>query len=285
MPTSDATFPGTAATPIFLQQDDRPHVLVIEDEEEWGKPIVRALTQPNVAPARLEFKEGDADYGLRVTHSAKDQNDQSHPDQFNAELVDSSEAALMYAKGDSFDIFIVDLKLKTGVVTEGLALVSDIRRTSKSAGIIVYSGEDAHSTAVPSIVSGANFYLQKPLNAQEIRKATSALWKHHIQHQRPRARIFQIGEWRFTFGRRTLVNEKGEERILSSLEYAFLINLIVAEDHEIERTTFAKHVLGGDPIENDRRIDSIKKRLMGKLGETVQIIQIREHGYKLLTTA
>lgn len=278
----DAMGPKADEGSVCLLAAIRPHVLVIEDERIWGDPIVKALTLPDVTPAKLEIRDRDIDFGIRFMSPVETDSDRLQLQQFNAELVESGEAALMYSEGDGFDVYIVDLKLQSGSVTEGLALVSAIRKSCPNAGIIVYSGEEAVSTAVPAIAAGANFYLQKPLTAQDLRKATAALWKHHIERQRPRARTFQVGEWRFTFGSRTLINDGDEERRLSSFEYAFLIQLIDAENHEIDRETFARRVFGGETVENDRRLDGLKKRMLGKLGETVQIVQVRDRGYRLI---
>jgi DNA-binding response OmpR family regulator len=276
---SNAVQVQSGASDVAVQTAGRPCVLVIEDEKSWGDPIVEALTRVSVTPAEVEIKGG-----IRPIPNVKCERDELLLQRFSADLVESGEAALMYSKGDSFDIYIVDLKLQSGTMKDGLALVSAIRRSSKSAGIIVYSGEDGFSTTVPAVVAGANFYLEKPKNAQDLRTATAALWKHQVERQRLRARTFQIGEWTFTYGSRTLVNGRFDEQRLSALEYAFLIHLIEAQHHEIDRATFAKNALGRESAENDRRLDSLKKRLLNKLGDTVQIVQMREHGYKLLTS-
>ncbi len=257
----------------------RPRALIIEDERRIGEQVVRALTQENVQPAKFEPKDCD---GIFVS---KNRDVQPNYPQFDAELVENGETISNYLEKDNIDIFFVDLILKNfGSVSDGFGLISRIRHASATVGIIVLSGQDAIIRTPQALDLGADDYIEKPSSLEIIRRKASDLWKK-IERFRPKANTFHIGEWKFVRGSRTLSSEMGRTVRLAPLEYAFLSQLIAGENHEVDRATFARLVLGSEFVDDDRRIDSLKKRLSKKLGETVQIVQIRDHGYKLLSAA
>src|ERR1700722_11476095 len=148
-----------------VQEDWRPTVLVIENEEPLGISIVRSLTQATVEPAPLELPDARGDYWIDRERALPNEDSQNGC-RFHAKLVLDRERALAELRdGDRFDIYFVDLILRDvdrsdrsdvkSAVKEGIELISLIRRTFRTAGIIVLSGEKANPTAVPTLVGGS----------------------------------------------------------------------------------------------------------------------------------
>jgi two-component system, response regulator RegA len=111
--------------------DEKPLALVVDDDEVFRNRLCRALMQRNWA----------------------------------ADNVDSGEAALTYARERSPDLVLVDLKMPG---KGGLDILQELRSIDSSMSIIVLTGYGSIPTAISAMKLGADHYLSKPADADQI---------------------------------------------------------------------------------------------------------------------
>lgn len=111
--------------------EDLPLALVVDDDEVFRNRLCRALAQRN----------------------------------WEAEAVPDGEAALKFARERSPDLVLVDLRMPG---RGGLDAVQELRTIDSSMTIIVLTGYGSIPTAISAMKRGADHYLSKPADADEI---------------------------------------------------------------------------------------------------------------------
>lgn len=110
--------------------DDKPHILLVEDEIHLARGIFYNLEQE----------------GYRVTH------------------VESGEEALLTAAADRFDLIILDVMLPK---MDGLAVCSRIRSNDRRIPILILSARSGEGDRITGLAHGADDYLTKPFSLDE----------------------------------------------------------------------------------------------------------------------
>lgn len=86
--------------------------------------------------------------------------------------VDCAEAVAEYPVSQRFDIAVIDLNLPG---EDGLSLTTRLRKTCPELGIILVTVRDAVDDKLRGYAGGADLYLTKPIDANELLFALSAL--------------------------------------------------------------------------------------------------------------
>jgi two-component system response regulator RegA len=120
------------------QSEDIPLALVVDDDEVFRNRLCRALTQRN----------------------------------WEAESVPDGEKALKIARDRSPDLVLVDLRMPG---KGGLDVVQELRAIDSSMTIIVLTGYGSIPTAISAMKRGADHYLSKPADADQILAAYESL--------------------------------------------------------------------------------------------------------------
>lgn len=90
--------------------------------------------------------------------------------------VSSGYEALHLLSQKDFDIIITDMRLPG---MGGLALIHEIRKKEEEVSIVVITAYSSVKTAVEAIKCGADDYLTKPINIEELRLVLEKLWERH----------------------------------------------------------------------------------------------------------
>lgn len=90
---------------------------------------------------------------------------------FNVTTADSAEAALVLLKQQHFSFATLDLKMQGA---SGLTLISRLRETNPEIRLLVLTGYASIATAVDAIKLGADQYLPKPADTDQILSALEA---------------------------------------------------------------------------------------------------------------
>lgn len=88
--------------------------------------------------------------------------------------VSSAYEALNLLSGKNFDILMTDMKLPG---MGGLALVSEVRKKDVPVAIVVITAYASVKTAVDAIKCGADDYLTKPIDIEELKLVLEKLWE------------------------------------------------------------------------------------------------------------
>lgn len=86
----------------------------------------------------------------------------------------SGYEALNLLSRKNFDIIVTDMKLP-GI--GGLSLIHEIRKKEESVAIVVITAYSSVKTAVEAIKCGADDYLTKPINIEELRLVLEKIWE------------------------------------------------------------------------------------------------------------
>lgn len=116
---------------LMPQSEDLPLVLVVDDDEVFRNRLCRALAQRN----------------------------------WEAEAVPDGEEALKFARDRSPDLVLVDLRMPG---KGGLEIVQELRAIDSSMTIIMLTGYGSIPTAISAVKRGADHYLSKPADADQI---------------------------------------------------------------------------------------------------------------------
>jgi DNA-binding NtrC family response regulator len=95
-------------------------------------------------------------------------------DGYTASGVLSGYEALSLLSKKDFDIIITDMRLPG---MGGLALIHEIRKKEKDVAIVVITAYSSVKTAVDAIKCGADDYLTKPINIEELKLVLEKLWE------------------------------------------------------------------------------------------------------------
>jgi two-component system response regulator RegA len=120
------------------QSEDLPLALVVDDDETFRNRLCLALSQRN----------------------------------WEAEPAPDGEAALNFVRDRSPDLVLVDLRMPG---KGGLELIPELRAADSSMTIVVLTGYGSIPTAISAIKKGADHYLSKPADADQILAAYDAL--------------------------------------------------------------------------------------------------------------
>jgi two-component system, response regulator RegA len=120
------------------QSEDLPLVLVVDDDEVFRNRLCRALVQRN----------------------------------WEAEGASDGEAAIDFVRERSPDLVLVDLRMPG---RGGLDVVQELRAMDTSMTIVVLTGYGSIPTAISAMKKGADHYLSKPADADQILAVYDAL--------------------------------------------------------------------------------------------------------------
>jgi two-component system, OmpR family, KDP operon response regulator KdpE len=165
------------------------HILVIEDER-----AIRQFVRASLVG-----------HGYHVTEAA------------------TGTAGVFHAIMQTPDVVVLDLGLPD---IDGLEVIRRIRE-SFQVPIIVISARGQNRDEVEALNAGANDYLSKPFDTDELLKRIDALVRHAMQPSRNVVgQVFAVDHLRVDFSRRT-VSVDDREVTLSATEYGILFSLIV----------------------------------------------------------
>jgi two-component system response regulator RegA len=111
--------------------EDLPLVLVVDDDDVFRSRLCRAFSERNWA----------------------------------ADAVSNGNAALIFAKDRSPDLVLVDLRMPG---MGGLDLVQELRAVDSSMKIVMLTGYGSIPTAISAVKRGADYYLSKPIDVDQI---------------------------------------------------------------------------------------------------------------------
>jgi two-component system, OmpR family, response regulator QseB len=213
------------------------HVLLVEDDRMIGESVRTALKQ-----------DGHAVDWLR----------------------DGNTAATALAH-EEFDVVLLDLGLPG---KDGLDLLRELRARRKPTPVIVLTARDALQDRVAGLDAGADDYLVKPFELEELTARMRAVVRRRSGQTEP---VIEVGDLRLDPAKRE-VTRAGVPVILSAREYAVLEALMLRPGAILSRAQLEDRLYGwGDAVESNA-VSVYIHQLRRKLGaETIR--NVRGVGY------
>ncbi len=188
------------------------------------------------------------------------------------------EAYTIYQKED-IELLVLDVMMPK---KDGFTLAKEIRMEDDTIPIIFLTAKSQTQDVVEGFTIGGNDYLKKPFSMEElIVRINNLLDRTKIQK---RSEVLKIGDFVFDFPKQTLQFKDENKVQLTHREAHLLFHLIKNKNEVLERSLILNKLWGNDDFFNARSMDVFVTKLRKKLkqDETIQIVNVRGFGYKLI---
>jgi len=181
------------------------HILVVEDETKIAALVKGALTEEH--------------YKVNVVHDG--------------------ETALIQAEINSYNLIILDIMIPR---KDGLMVCKELRDKKISTPVLLLTARNSLSDKVKGLDLGADDYLTKPFEIEELLARARALLR---RDKTDKSTILRVAD--LCLNQTTQeVTRAGKEIELTSREYALLRYLMVHANEVVPRTMITEHVWGED---------------------------------------
>jgi two-component system response regulator QseB len=215
---------------------ERPRLLLVEDDRELQRMLVRILSESG----------------------------------YETEFVGDGQRGLHQALTRPYDVLVVDRGLP-GV--EGLDLTRRLRRQGVRAPVLILTAYDTVPDRVAGLDAGAEDYVVKPFEVDELLARLRALLRRHDDL----GDVVPVGTGRLDLATRTVSRVDGDEVELSSRECALLATLAARPSRVFSRDELRARVFGA--AESTSIVDTYVHYLRRKLGSDA-VRTVRGLGYR-----
>lgn len=194
-------------------------------------------------------------------------------------------AALEKALGERYDLIILDVMIP---FIDGFAVCETIRLENQEVPILFLTAKNTSSDRVQGLKLGADDYLAKPFNLEELLLRVQSLIKRGLDRARVNIETakFVFGQNSIDFTRYTIVTFRGETITLSKKEIQLLKLLIDRKGEVVSRRQILEKVWGYDIFPSTRTIDNyilaFRKYFELNPREPQFFHSIRSVGYKFM---
>jgi DNA-binding response OmpR family regulator len=220
-------------------------ILIVEDEEKLAKSLKKAL-------------EAEA-YAVDVANNGEEG--------FEAGLV------------EDYDVVVLDLGLPD---TDGISVCHKWREEGRKMPVIMLTARDTTKEKVLGLDSGADDYLIKPFELEELLARIRSLVRRKSGEIK---NVFEIGDLSLDTGKK-LVMREGKEVVLTAKEYSLLEYLMVNKDRVVSKEEILQHVwdMNTDPFTNvvDVYIGYLRSKIDKPFANKESLIKtLKGMGYKI----
>ncbi|MFC5650696.1 response regulator transcription factor [Paenibacillus solisilvae] len=221
---------------------------------------------------KILLAEDDPLLGELVAHMLKKKAS------YHVDWVTGGEDAYDYALASSYDVLVLDWMMPGG---DGTAICRRLRKEGYKGAVLMLTAKDTLQDRIDGLDSGADDYLVKPFEIDELLARLRALSRRNfapIHEETARIRGLELH-------RTSQTVHRGEERIqLSPREFQLFDLLVQNQGLVLTREVIFDRIWGFDADVNLKTIDATIKLLRKKLGisEPDSFIQsVRGVGYRL----
>ena len=181
--------------------------------------------------------------------------------------------------GEEFpiDLAIIDLGLPG---LNGLEVIRRLRQGGRDFPILVLTARSDWQDKVEGLEAGADDYLTKPFQPEELMARINALLRRAGGHAQPKV---ALGPITIDLSAQRVYRE-GEEIELTTYEYKVLNYLVMHPDEVVTKTDLSEHIYEEDADRDSNVIEVFIGRLRRKLdpdGTLNPIETLRGRGYRL----
>ena len=196
---------------------------------------------------------------------------------YSVDAVHNGEDALSYLSSDNYDCLILDIMMPK---KNGFEVLEALRSSGNSIPVLILTAKAEVEDKVRGLDSGANYYLTKPFETEELLAAVRAITRSTATLDTT-VRFGNITLSRATF---ELSGPEGSVR-LANKEFQMLNMLMSNPDHLISTERFMERIWGYD---SDSEINvvwayiSYLRKKLSLLGANIEIKASRNAGYSLV---
>ncbi len=219
-------------------------ILIVEDE-------------PNLS-AQLKSRLGDEGYIVDVAADG--------------------EEGLYYGREYDYDAAVVDLGLPK---LDGIELIGELRRGNRAFPVLVLTARGHWQDKVEGLEAGADDYLTKPFQTEELLARLNALMRRAAGYASP---VIEHGGLKLDTAKKE-VRVEGSLVELTAYEYKVLEYLMLNPSRVVSKTELTDHLYEQDFDRDSNVIEVFVGRLRKKLTPVNPIRTIRGQGYRFYLEA
>lgn len=203
-------------------------------------------------------------------------------DGFEVIAVDDGKMAIKVANEQYFDLIILDVMLP-GV--DGFQVCEQVRLRNSKVGIIIVSAKDTSEDRITGLKLGADDYLTKPFNLEELLLRVDALIKRSVNSDSKELDTYSFGNNKINFITYEAKGQNGDFRLTN--KEALLLKLLIERANEVvSRNQILQTVWGYDVYPSTRTIDnfilSFRKYFEANPRKPTHFHSVRSVGYKFV---
>ncbi len=193
---------------------------------------------------------------------------------FVIDSYDDGEDGLYALNTSVYDLLILDLGLPG---LDGIDIIQKLRDSQNSIPILVISARDRLDQRIFGLDVGADDYLCKPFELDEVIARVQALLR---RSQTQNSKMIYYNDLQFDTQKRTLC--KGEEHIdLSKRELSIFEHLLLNVNNVVSKDNIVEHITSMDDDFNPTAVETYISRLRKKLSSSITLKTVRGLGYIL----
>ncbi|MEZ5989839.1 MAG: response regulator transcription factor [Planctomycetota bacterium] len=194
---------------------------------------------------------------------------------YAVDAVPDGRSGLSYARKNPYDLIILDIMLPG---LDGLSVLRSLRQDSVPTHVLLLTAKGSVDERVEGLRAGADDYLVKPFDFEELLARVEALVRRAFATKAP---VLEFGDLRIeTASRRVSVD--GHEVALTQREYRLLNYLAHKPDVVVSRIEIEDHIYHEHALPSSNAVDSAVCSLRAKLkahGYGNPIETVRGEGY------
>ena len=174
---------------------------------------------------------------------------------YSVDVAGDGKKAVHNSKAKYYDLIILDVMLPE---MDGFAVCEAIRLENTQVPILFLTAKSAGEDRVLGLKKGADDYLTKPFNLEELLLRVNNLIKRSVQSRDPQAIVdeYKIGSNKINFITYQIITENMEIIPLTKKEILLLKLLIERKNQVVSRETILNRVWGYDVYPTTRTIDN-----------------------------
>lgn len=228
---------------------------------------------------KILLVEDDRNFG-DVLKSYLEMND------FDITLATDGEAGLeMFGQGN-YDLCIFDVMMPK---KDGFTLAKEVREKNSEVPIIFLTAKTLKEDIVEGFRIGADDYITKPFNSEELLMRVHAILKRSGKKADPKEEIkeFELGNFHFNYPLRELTFDRSGEKELDKLspKEAHLLRMFCMYKNDVlPRSIALTKIWGEDNYFTARSMDVFVTKLRKYLSkdEDLEIVNIHGNGFRLI---
>lgn len=206
---------------------------------------------------------------------------------YHVDSVIDGKAALEKTKQAHYNLAILDVMLP---LLDGFAVCESIRLENQELPIIFLTAKNTSADRVLGLKLGADDYLAKPFNLEELLLRVQSLIKRGLDRSVKSSELqsYHFGDNKIDFAQYTISTFRGEMITLTKKEIQLLKLLIDRKGEVVSRKQILEKVWGYDIFPSTRTIDnyilSFRKYFEKNPRDPEFFFSIRSVGYKFMDT-
>ncbi len=194
------------------------------------------------------------------------------------EPADGADDALELAKLYDYDIILMDLRLPD---SSGLEAIRRLRAADVGTPVVMLSAVTEQQAKIESLIAGADDYMIKPFDGEELRARVQAIVRRSKGHA---ASVIRVGRMTLDLDARK-VEIDGKPLHVTGKEYSILELLSLRKGMTLTKETFLDHLYGGMDEPEHKIIDvficKLRKKIAALTGDDPAIETVWGRGYTL----